>query len=141
MLQKLNRIIAQNSLWIFLGAATYKFVFWIINVATSFSNQYTSAASGVKILFQGMFDLALELVILAVILEVSRKIASGYPAPTQTNYNPAPNNYNPQMPVQPTNTAPVPQPAPANSDPWFCSNCGTQNNGATSFCSNCGKPK
>lgn len=128
MLQKLNSIIARNGLWIFMGAATYKFVFWVINISTAFANEYTKVGSDLKVLFGGLIDMAWELLILAVILEVSRKIASGYAANA---------NYNPQMPVQPNNAVPT----PANNGAWFCTGCGTQNNGASSFCSKCGKPK
>lgn len=156
MLKKINRFIAQYGIWIFIIAALYKFTFWIINMVNSFN---LGAGSGLHSMFSGLFGMVLDLVILAVILEVSRKIAEKYTAAdfatpafnTNPNngYNPAPaNNFNaaPQAPVQ--NATPV-QPQvpvqPANnatpSGVWYCSSCGTQNDGAASFCSKCGKAK
>lgn len=161
MLQRINKAISRYGTWIFIIAALYKFTFWIIIMVNSFR---LGAGSGLHSMFSGLFSMVLDLVILAVILEVSRKIAEKYTAAdfatpafnTNLNgYNPAPaNNFNaaPQAPVQ--NVAPVQPQAPvqnatpvqpvnnaAPSGVWYCSNCGTQNNGATSFCSKCGKPK
>lgn len=150
MIQKINKAIAQYGMWIFLGAATYKFVFWIINMVQSFK---AGAGYGLKTLFGGMFDYVLDLVILAVLLELSRYLASkcGSNVAQNNNFNHAPvNNYNPQaaqqMPAAPTPNASMPTAQPTTVQPtannvWYCSNCGTPNSNVTSFCSKCGKPK
>lgn len=180
MIKKINTAIAKNGIWIFLGAATYKFVFLIISIVNSFKY---SGAGGVRTLFQGMFDYALELAILAILLELSAKLAGvvieskpifQQPQQPLNNYNnqiPAQQAPVQQMPVQqvpvpqapvqqtpvqqaPVQEAPVQQApaqqAPAQETPapqstaasvWFCSNCGTQNEGASNFCYKCGKPK
>lgn len=127
-MQKINRFIAENGIWIFLCAATYKFTFYIINLVDAFK---FGAASGVRSLFTGLIGGAWDLIILAVILEVSRKVASSYaPRPVQNS------PYNAPMPNQ------QPRPVqPQGGAAWFCTSCGTQNNEGTSFCSKCGKPK
>lgn len=149
MLQRINKAIAQYGIWIFIVAALYKFTFWIIDMVNGFG---VSGGYGVRVMFSSLFGMVIDLVILAVILEVSRKIAEKYTQadfaqpvfPANPNgYNPTPaNNFNaaPQAPVQ--NAAPV-QPVNnvAPSGVWYCSSCGTQNDGATSFCSKCGKAK
>lgn len=171
MIKKINTAIAKNGIWIFLCAATYKFVFLIISIVNSFKY---NGAGGVRTLFEGFFNYALELVILAVLLELSAKLAGvvieAKPIPMQplNNFNqqtvqPAPVQQVPmqqapvqqapvqQTPVQqaPVQQAPVQQ-APAQETPapqsttasvWFCSNCGTQNEGSSNFCYKCGKPK
>lgn len=138
MMSKINKAIAQNGIWIFLVAALYKFTFWIINMVSDFK---WGAASGVRTLFSGLFGMVLDLVILAVILEVSRKIAEKYTAADFANNPFAPptaNNYNaaPQAPVQQAGNFAAP-----NNGAWFCAGCGTQNDNGTSFCAKCGKPK
>lgn len=145
MIQKINNAIAKYGMWIFLGAATYKFVFWIINMVQSFK---AGAGYGLKTLFGGMFDYVLELAILAVLLELSRYLASKCESVAQNNnFNRAPvNNYNPQavqqMPTAQTQNTTMPTVQPTqNVNVWYCSNCGTPNNSSTSFCSKCGKPK
>lgn len=131
-MQRINRFIAANGIWIFLCAVVYKLTFYIINLVDAF--KYT-AGSGVRSLFSGLIGGAWDLIILAVILEVSRKVASSYaPRPVQNN------PYNAPMPNQQPRPA-QPQPQPQGGAAWFCANCGTQNNGGMSFCSKCGKPK
>lgn len=147
MLQSLNRTIAKGGMWIFLFAATYKFVFYIINLVTAFN---AGGAHGVKVMFGSLFDMALELAMLGVLLEVSRKVAETYPPEPVRQFNPmmgqgAPNMMpGAPMPGAPAQNAPMQTPvqnaAPAG-DAWFCSACGTQNASGTGFCSKCGKPK
>lgn len=132
MLQKINRFIAANSIWIFLIAVTYKLTFYIINLVNGFE---ANAGLGVRRLFEGLLGAAWELIVLAVILEVSRKVASGYPPEQRVQPNP----YNAPMPNQQ-------QPRPAQQPQggvaiWTCPNCGSQNNGAMAFCAKCGKPR
>lgn len=140
-MQKINKFIADNGLWIFLGAAAYKFTFYIINLVNAFES---SAGYGVRTLFSGLLGAAWDLIILAVILEVSRKVASGYPAqparPAQPAQPAAPYTapMPAQQPVQPAQ--PVQQPAQAPAI-WTCPNCGSQNTEGMAFCAKCGKPK
>lgn len=132
MLQKINRFIAANSIWIFLIAVTYKLTFYIINLVNGFE---ANAGLGVRRLFEGLLGAAWELIVLAVILEVSRKVASSYaPRPVQNN------PYNAPMPNQQPRPA-QPQAQPQGGAAWFCANCGSQNNAGMAFCSKCGKPK
>lgn len=150
-MQKINKFIADNALWIFLGAAAYKFTFYIINLVLAF---ISSVGYGVRNMFSGLLGAAWDLIILAVILEVSKKIASGYPAeqkapqpvPAAPNTAPMPA----QQPVQPVQAAqqPVPQaaaqpaqpaePTPAQPAIWTCPNCGSQNTEGMAFCAKCG---
>lgn len=119
-MQKLNRIISKGGVWIFIFAAVYKFTFWIINMVLAFQ---TNGGYGVRTMFSGLFDMLLYLVILAVVLEVSRKIAEKYTpeelarpafnvsAPPQGGYMPQ-NGYGmPQVPIQqaPVQQVPVQQ--------------------------------
>lgn len=164
MIQRINLAISKSRVWIFTVAALYKFTFWIIDMVNGFKG---GGAAGVYIMFNELFGMTISLVTLAVILEISRKIAEKYtqadfaaPAAPRLNYNPygAP----PQAPVPPqmqvTPQAPVPpqasvppqaptppqapvQPAGVASGVWFCSGCGTQNESAAAFCAKCGKPK
>lgn len=150
MIQKINRFVAKNALWIFLAAATYKFVFVIMDIVNSF--RY-NGAHGVRTLFEGLLEYTLTLLLIAVLLEVSRKIAEseGFKfTQSFTNYAPQqPVNYIPQAPAAPAAPAPAPTnaPAPASapvstvSEDWFCAQCGTKNIAGTSFCSQCGRPK
>lgn len=173
MIKQLNTAIAKNGMWIFLGAATYKFVFLIIGIVNSF--RY-SGARGVATLFEGFLDYALELAILAILLELSAKIAGVVIESKPMGFQQPVNGFSGQMPVQqppmqqmpaqpmpvpqaPVQPAPAPapvqQPEPVQTAPaqettapqssaasvWFCSNCGTQNEGASNFCYKCGKPK
>lgn len=166
MIQKINRSIAKYGIWLFLAVATYKLVFLIMNIVSSFK---WNGAGGVRTLFEGCLNYAFDLAVLAILLDVSRKIAEseGVVIPTFTIQPQAPvNNYAPQAPVQPVQpVAPTPvQPAPVQQAPvqptpvqqaptpemapqgtaasvWFCSSCGTQNEGASNFCYKCGKPK
>lgn len=72
MIQKLNTAIAKGSMWIFLGTATYKFVFYIIDMVQAFK---WSGGQGVQTLFEGLFNLAVDLIILGVVLAVAQKVA------------------------------------------------------------------
>lgn len=142
MLQSLNRIIAKNGMWIFLFAATYKFVFYIISLVSAFKG---GGANGVRVMFESLFNMALELATLGILLEVSRKVAETYPPEPVRQYNPMMGQGGPNMmPGAPMQGAPMQAPvqnaAPAG-DTWFCSACGTQNASGTGFCSKCGKPK
>lgn len=137
-MQKINKFIADNGIWIFLCAATYRFTFYIINLVSAFK---ASAGYGVKSLFGDLFDAAWGLIILAVILEVSRKVASGYPPVQQIQQVPG-SPYTAQRPVQPVQP-PVQQPAqPAQPQAiWTCPNCGSQNSEGMAFCAKCGKQR
>lgn len=166
MIQRINLAISKFRVGIFVVAALYKFTFWIINMVNAFQNHAAVGSSGgmiggsgggagVYILFDGLFSMLIELVMLAILLEVSRKIAEKYtqsdfaaPAAPQLNYN----GYNaaPQAPVQPQMQVPPQAPVqpqaqapaqPAASGVWYCSGCGTQNTADAAFCANCGKPK
>lgn len=132
-MQKINRFIAANGIWIFLCAATYKLTFYIINLVSAFK---VSGGYGVERLFSGLLGAAWDLIILAVILEVSRKVASSYPPERPVQNSP----YNAPMPNQQPRPA-QPQPQPQGGAAWFCANCGSQNNGGMAFCAKCGKPK
>ena len=165
MIQRINLAISKARVGIFCVAALYYFTFWIIDMVNGFK---LSGGTGVKIMFQELFSMGISLVMLAVLLEVSRKIAEKYtqadfaaPAAPRLNYN----TYGaaPQAPVQPQMQvppqAPVPPQAsvppqpnaappvippvadPASSGVWFCSGCGTKNEGVAAFCAKCGKPK
>ncbi len=142
MIEQFNKFIAKNGMWIFLGAATYKFVFYVINLVYAFQG---GASRGVRTLFDDLLGMALELIILGVVLELSRKLAGNtVSAPTNYGYT-AQNNYAAQTaqaprPVQAPQAQSVPTPT-ANSGAWFCSSCGTQNVQGAGFCSKCGKPK
>ena len=153
MIKSLNTAIAKNEMWIFLGAATYKFVFLIIDIVNSFKY---SGARGVETLFEGSLNYVMSLVTLAILLELSAKLAGVVIESKPKNYQQPMNNFNGQMgmqqaPVQPTPAQPAPvQPAQEPTAPqeqgsaasvWFCSSCGTQNEGASNFCYKCGKPK
>lgn len=102
-MQKINKFIADNALWIFLGAAAYKFTFYIINLVYTF---ISSVGSGVRSMFSGLLGAAWDLIVLAVILEVSKKIASGYPAEQKAPQQ-APQPTLGQAPAAP-GTAPMP---------------------------------
>lgn len=147
-MQKINKFIADNGLWIFLGAAVYKLTFYIINLVNAFTpvgygfDTKVDVGYGMRTLFSGLLGMVWDLIILAVILEVSKKIASGYPAQPARPVQPA----QPAQPASPY-TAPMPaqqpvqqpaQPAPAI---WTCPNCGSQNTDGMAFCAKCGKPK
>lgn len=153
MIQRINLAISKFRVWIFIVAALYKFTFWIIDMVTMFR---LSGGSGVYTMFNGLFGMVIDLIILAVILEVSRKIAEKYSqADFAATFSPMPNFVAPQVPpVQPqmkaAPQAPAPAPAPvqpqapaqpAAAGVWYCSGCGTQNSGEAMFCANCGKPK
>lgn len=160
-MQKINKFIADNALWIFLGAAAYKFTFYIIDLVYAF---ISNVGSGVRTMFSGLLGAAWDLIILVVILEVSKKIASGYPAeqkapqpvpaapgtapmPAQQPAQPAQQAAAQPAPAQPA-TAPAPAqptPAPAQPEPapaqpaiWTCPNCGSQNTEGMAFCAKCG---
>ena len=150
MIQRLNLMISKSRVWIFICAALYKFTFWIIDMVNDFK---WSAGSGVRSLFSGLFGMVFYLVELAILLEISRKIAEKYtqadfPAPAprpQAPMQPA-QPMQPQMPAQPAQPAQPAAPAQpaqpaAPSGVWYCASCGTQNTGAGAFCSKCGKPK
>lgn len=151
MLKKINKFIADAGIWIFIVTALYKFTFWIINMVNGFQ---TSGAAGCAQLFGGLFQMCVDLIMLAVLLEVSRKIAEKYTpaelAPSgygqyNNGYGAPMNGYN-QMPPMGQPQPPMGQPAPQQVQPasngvWFCNGCGTQNNGDTAFCSKCGKPR
>lgn len=161
MIQRINLAISKARVWIFCIAALYYFTFWIIDMVNGFK---LSGGTGVKIMFQELFSMGISLVMLAVLLEVSRKIAEKYtqadfaaPAPPMLNYNsygaPPQAPVPPQMQVPPQQ-APVPPqvavpPQAAPSAPpqaqsagvWFCASCGSQNEGIAMFCAKCGKPK
>lgn len=152
-MQKINKFIADNGLWIFLGAAAYKFTFYIINLVLAFQS---SVGYGVRNMFSGLLGAAWDLIILAVILEVSKKVASGYPpevrapqpqqaAPVVPAPMPAQQPVQPAQPVQQVAAQPVQQPtqpAPAPAQPtaaiWTCPNCGSQNTEGMAFCAKCG---
>lgn len=144
MLQSLNRTIAKGGMWIFLFAATYKFVFYIINLVTAFKNG--GGANGVKVMFESLFDMALSLATLGILLEVSRKVAETYPPEPVRQFNPMMGQGGPNMmpgaPMQgaPMQGAPVQNAAPAGNI-WTCTACGTQNAAGSGFCAKCGKPK
>ncbi len=162
MIKSLNTAIAKNGMWIFLGAATYKFVFLIIDIVNSFKY---SGARGVETLFEGSLNYVMSLVTLAILLELSAKLAGVVIESKPKSYQQPINNFNGQMgmqqaPVQPAPVQPTPAPvqqAPVQQAPvqeptapqeqgsvagvWFCSSCGTQNEGASNFCYKCGKPK
>lgn len=134
-MQKINKFIANNGLWIFLGAAVYKLTFYIINLVSAFKpvgygfDAKVDVAYGMRTLFSGLLGMIWDLIILAVILEVSRKIASGYSPEVKAPQAP-------MAPVQPAQpAAPVQQAAPAI---WTCPNCGSQNNEGMAFCAKCG---
>ena len=149
MLQKMNKFIADNGIWIFLCAVTYRLVFYIIDLVSAFD---IGAGYGVRRMFDSLLGIVLEMIILVVILEISRKVASDY-APGQPVQNrpynaptPAPQQPIQQaQPVQPVQQAqpvqPVQQAQPVGGAAWFCSNCGAQNNDGMAFCAKCGKPK
>ena len=145
-MQKINKFIADNGLWIFLGAAAYKFTFYIIDLVLAFQS---NAGYGVRNMFSGLLGAAWDLIVLAILLEVSRKVASGYPAAPQqapaapyTAPMPAqqPVQQVPAQPVQPVQPTQPVQPAPAQSTAaiWTCPNCGSQNNEGMAFCAKCG---
>lgn len=151
VMQKINKFIADNGLWIFLGAAAYKFTFYIINLVLAFMS---SAGYGVRSMFSGLLGAAWDLIVLAVILEVSRKVASGYPAEPAKPVQPA----QPAQPAASPYTAPMPaqqpvQPVQQPAQPvqpeipektkaiWTCPNCGSQNTEGMAFCAKCGNPR
>ena len=110
MLQRINLAISKFRVWIFTVAALYKFTFWIIDMVNSFKY---GGGSGVYAMFNGLFGMLVMLAELAILLEVSRKIAEKYtqtdfaaPAAPKLNYN----SYNapPQAPVPPQMQAPIP---------------------------------
>lgn len=155
-MQKINRFIANNGLWIFLGAAVYKLTFYIISLVNAFKpvgygfDAKVDVGYGMRTLFSGLLGAIWDLIILAVLLEVSKKIASGYPpevrapqpqapqAPASPYTAPMPA----QQPVQPAQPAPAQpvQPAPAQPTAaiWTCPNCGSQNTEGMAFCAKCG---
>lgn len=128
MLQKINKVIAENGIWIFLCALTYRLVFYVIDIVSAFK---WSAGGGVRCIFEGLFGIAVSMVTLVVLLEVSRKVASSY-APTQPTQN---RPYNAPMPNQ------QPRPVQGGAAGWFCASCGAQNNDGMAFCAKCGRPK
>ena len=155
MIQRINLAISKLRVWIFIVAALYRFTFWIIDMVNGFKG---GGAYGVYTMFNGLFSMCISLVTLAVLLEVSRKIAEKYtqadfaaPAAPQLNYN----SYNaapqapvqpqmqvpPQAPVQPTAPAQPAAQAQPTAGIWYCSGCGTQNGSDAAFCAKCGKPK
>ena len=147
MIQRMNLAISKARVVIFVVAALYQFTFWIIDMVNGFK---ASAGIGVFTMFNELFSMLITLVDLAILLEVSRKIAEKYTqadfatSSPQLNYNnPNPYNAAPQAPVPPQ--APVQQAAPAQpaaaAGVWYCSSCGTQNVGDAAFCAKCGKPK
>ena len=133
MIQRINLAISKARMWILIVAALYRFTFWIIDMVNGFR---ASGALGVYTMFNELFGMLVSLVMLAILLEVSRKIAEKYtqadfaaPAAPRLNYNPY--NAAPQMQVPPAGAAGV----------WYCSGCGMQNVGDAAFCAKCGKPK
>lgn len=149
VMQKINKFIANNRLWIFLGAAVYKLTFYIINLVNAFKpigygfDTKVDVGYGMRTLFSGLLGMAWDLIILAVILEVSKKIASGYPAqpaqPTQPTQPASP--YTAPMPAQqPAQPVQPAQPAQAPAI-WTCPNCGSQNTDGMAFCAKCGNKK
>lgn len=132
MVNGINKTVAKYGDWIFLGAALYRFVFYILDLVSAFNS---GAGYGVKTMFRELFEIALYLILLAAVIGITRKLTGikgvSITVPTNNNMPQAPSA---QFPAQGSTIS------PANSV-WFCSSCGTQNNGETSFCSNCGKPK
>ena len=160
MLKKINACIAKFGMWIFLVAAVYRVTFWIIDMVKGFKADSVNSmfgggsANGVYALFNGLFGMIISLVTLAVILEISRKIAEKY-TPEElgskpVNNNTAPmNNYNaapqtpvpPQAPVQPQVPYQPQAPVQPAANVWYCAGCGTQNGSNAAFCAKCGKPR
>ena len=140
MIQRMNLAISKARVWIFIVAALYQFTFWIIDMVNGFK---ASAGIGVFTMFNELFSMLITLVDLAILLEVSRKIAEKY---TQADFAAATpqlthNSYNAPVPPQmQAPQAPVQPQAPA-AGVWYCSGCGTQNVGGAVFCAKCGKPK
>lgn len=151
MVNGINKTVAKYGDWIFLGAATYRFVFYILDLVSAF--KYGGGGNGVKTLFGGLFDMVLYFVLLAAIIGVTRKITGIKGVSVAAAMNGNTMLQNPQYPTQqvpmaqnPVQSAPAPTPAPTAApapanNVWYCSSCGKQNSGETSFCSNCGKPK
>lgn len=133
MIHKINSSIAKYGDWIFLGAALYRFTFYILDLITAFNG---GAGRGVKYIFSGLFDAALYLILLAVFIGIARKLTgiSGISILASNN-----NGYAPQASAAPQVPPVIPQVPAAGM--WLCSTCGTQNADGTSFCSKCGKPK
>lgn len=149
-MQKINKFIADNGLWIFLGAAVYKLTFYIINLVSAFTpigyglDAKVDVGYGMRTLFSGLLGAIWDLIILAVLLEVSKKIASGYSAapqaPQQAPAAPYTAPTPAQQPVQQAAAQPA-QPAQPTAAIWTCPNCGSQNNEGMAFCAKCGNKK
>ena len=98
MVNGINKTVAKYGDWIFLGAAVYRFVYYILDLVRTF--KYSGGGEGVKTLFGGLFDMVLYFVLLAVIISVARKITGikGISVGESISGNNMPQN--PQYPAQ-----------------------------------------
>lgn len=118
MVNGINKFVAKYGDWIFLGAATYRFVFYILDIVSAF--KYRGGGEGVKTLFSGLFDMVLYFVLLAAIIGLARKLTgvNGVSVSATMNGGNMPQNPQypaqqmPQNPVQGAPVAPVPTAAP-----------------------------
>lgn len=156
MVNGINKFVAKYGDWIFLGAATYRFVFYILDIVSAF--KYSGGGGGVKTLFGGLFDMVLYFVLLAAIIGLARKLTGIKGVDLSATMNggnmqqnpqyPAQQMPMPQNPVQGTPVAPAPAPMAAPVPPVAPAPTATPapapvptaapaNN--VWYCSNCGK--
>lgn len=118
MVNGINKFVAKYGDWIFLGAAVYRFVYYILDLVHTF--KYSGGGYGVKDLFGGLFNMALYFVLLAAIIGLARKLTGIKGVDLSATMNGGNMQQNPQYPAQqmpmpqnPVQGAPVaPAPAP-----------------------------
>lgn len=94
MINSIIRFFAKGGLWILLFTAVYKFTFFIINIVNAFKS---GGGYGAAVLIQGLFDLALVLSALTIVIAAAKKMAKDLP-PVMPHNAYLMNNYNQGMP-------------------------------------------